>query len=78
VVHFAVVPGYVAARRRAAPILGVQDDPLARRGQPFAVVQSQGFALVEDGQVVVGLAAMRVTSDMGNTVASTGECLAGC
>jgi hypothetical protein len=35
---------------------GVEDNPLAGRGESFGVIQRQGFALVENSQVVMGMA----------------------
>ena len=55
-VHFAVVAGRVAAWARAAAVLGVQDNSLARRRQSFGVIQRDGFGVVENRQIVVGMA----------------------
>ena len=54
VMDFAVVAGHGAARGRAAAVVGVQHDSLAGGGQPLGVIQRQGFALIEDGQIVDG------------------------
>ncbi|BBZ44214.1 hypothetical protein MPRM_14950 [Mycobacterium parmense] len=56
VVDFAVVAADGAAGRGAAAILAVEHDSLGGGGQAFGVVQRQGFAPVEDRQVVMGMA----------------------
>src|ERR1700742_2930499 len=48
VMDLAKVARHIAAGCRAAAVLRVEDDPLPGRGEPFGVVQRQGFALVED------------------------------
>jgi hypothetical protein len=68
VVDLAVVGGRVTARLRTPTILGIQHDSLRRTGQPFRVIQRQGLAVVEDGQVVCAWLAQRITSDIGSRV----------
>ncbi len=52
----AAISRHVASGCAAATIAGVQDNSLPRCGQAFAVIQRQGFALIENGEVMVGMA----------------------
>lgn len=53
----ATITRHVATRRRAPTILGIQDNSLPGRGQAFGVIQSQRFAVVEDSEVMIRVAA---------------------
>ncbi|OOK73540.1 hypothetical protein BZL30_4574 [Mycobacterium kansasii] len=64
----ATITRHVATRRRAPTILGIQDNSLPGRGQAFGVIQSQRFAVVEDSEVMIRVAASRITSDIGSRV----------
>ena len=48
VVRLGPISGCGTARPGASTILGVQHDSLSCRGQPFAVIEGQRFAVVED------------------------------
>src|ERR1700756_22126 len=56
VMDLAVVAGHGAARSRTPTVLGVQHDPLCRGSQSFCVIERQRFALVEDRQIMPGVA----------------------
>ena len=57
VVDLALLRGCVAAGAGAATVLCVQHDSLPRRGQALRVIQRERLAVVEDRQVMVGVAA---------------------
>lgn len=55
VVDFAEVAGDVAVGKRTPTVFGVEHNSLRWRGQAFGVVERECFAVVEDGQVVMGV-----------------------
>jgi hypothetical protein len=62
----------------AAVVLCVEDDSLTGGGKPFGVIKPDGFAVTENGEVVVGVAGQPDHIGHGQKSAPAREAVSGC